>query len=95
MKLACNKLNKRRQWLDDIELVGLSIEKTRPSKVVEPPKQRMLDGKKIDDDSRKAEATLREDECFGTRIVFETSDEEGASLIKACVVVEKTVPKQN
>ena len=89
VKVACNKLNKRRQWLDDIDLVGLSIEKTRPSKVVEPPKQCILDEKKIDDDSRTAYATSREDECFGTRIVFETSDNEGASLIKACVKGDK------
>ena len=89
VKVACNKLNKRRQWLDGIDLVGLSIEKTRPSKVVEPPKQCILDEKKIDDDSRTAYATSREDECFGTRIVFETSDNEGASLIKACVKGDK------
>ena len=33
----------RRQWLDDIVLVTTSVEKTRPSKEVEPPKQSNLD----------------------------------------------------
>ena len=89
MKLACNKLNKCRQWLDDIDLIGLSVEKTRPSKVVKSPKQSILEEKKIDDDSRTAKATLREDECFRTHNVFETSDEEGAILIKTCVKGDK------
>ena len=79
MKLACNKLNKRRQWLEDIDLVGLSIEKTRPSKVVEPPQQSILDENKIDDDSR-------EDECFEAHIVFETSGDEGACMREACLI---------
>ena len=44
VKVACKKLNKRRQWLDGIDL---AIEKTRPSKVVELPKQCILDEKKM------------------------------------------------
>ena len=35
--------------------------------------------------SRTANNTPKEEECFRTRIVFETTDDEGASLIKACV----------
>ena len=80
MTLACNKLNKCRQWLEDIDLVGLSIEKIRPSKVVEPPQQIILDEKKIDDDSRAAYATSREDECFEARIVFETSGDKECDI---------------
>ena len=56
VKVTCNKLNKRCQWLDEIDLVGLSIEKTRQSKVAETPKQRMLEEKRIDDDSRTTKA---------------------------------------
>ena len=52
-------------------MVGLSIEKTRPSKVVESPKQCILVEKKIDDDSRTTYATSREDECFKALIVFD------------------------
>ena len=85
VKLACNRLNKRHQLLDDIDLLGLRVRKTRPSKVVETPKQSILEKKKIDDDSRTMKASLRENECFGIRIVFETSDDEGAILIEGCV----------
>ena len=35
---------------------------------------------------RTVNATSREDECFGTRIVFETSSDEGASMSKACLI---------
>ena len=38
------------------------------------------------DDLRTANATLREDKCFGTRIVYETSGDEGASMRKACLI---------
>ena len=72
MKQACNMLDKRCQWVDDTDLARPSVEKTRQPKVVEPPKQSILEKKKIDDDSRMTKATLREDECFGTHIVFET-----------------------
>ena len=67
----------------------MSVEKTRPSKVVKSPKQSILEEKKIDDDSRTAKATLREDKCFRTHIVFETLDDEGASLIEACINGDK------
>ena len=86
VKVACNKLNKRHQWLHGIDLVGLSIEKTRRSKIVEPPKQCILDEKKIDDDSRTAYTTSREDECFEARVVFETSGDEGSCMREACVI---------
>ena len=38
------------------------------------------------DESRTADATSRENECFGPCIVFETSDDEGASMRKSCVI---------
>ena len=38
------------------------------------------------DDSRTANATSREDKCFGTRIVYETSGDDGASMRKACMI---------
>ena len=38
------------------------------------------------DDSRMVNATSRQDDCFGTRIVFETSGDDGASMIKACMI---------
>ena len=38
------------------------------------------------DESRTANATSRQDDCFGTRIVFETSGDDGASMIKACMI---------
>ena len=38
------------------------------------------------DDSRTVNATSREDKCFGTRIVYETSGDEGASMRKACMI---------
>ena len=38
------------------------------------------------DDSRTVNATSREDECFRTRVVFETSGDEGASMSKACLI---------
>ena len=51
MKRACNRLNKRRQWVDDTDLTGsTTTEKARPPKVVEPPKQSNVEEKKIGDD---------------------------------------------
>ena len=79
VKRVCNKIDRRHQWLEDIDLVRSNIEKTRPSKEVELPKQSNLHEKKIDDDSRTEKATSREDECFGTCIVLETLDDEGAN----------------
>ena len=38
------------------------------------------------DDSRTVNATLREDECSGTCILFETSSGEGTRMSKACVI---------
>ena len=89
VKQACNKLDRCCQGLYDIDFIGLSIEKTRPFEVVEQPKQSNMDKKKIDDDSRMTKGTLREDECSRTHIVFETSDDEGESLIEACVKGDK------
>ena len=40
------------------------------------------------DDSRMVNATSRENECFETRLVFEKSSDEGASMSKACVIEE-------
>ena len=37
-------------------------------------------------ESRVANATSSEDKCFGTRIVSETSSDEGASMSKACMI---------
>ena len=81
VKRACNKIDRRRQWLDGIDLVRTSVGKTNPSKEVKTPKENILHEKKIDN----IKATSREDECFETCVVFETTDDEGASLIKACV----------
>ena len=49
VKRACNRLNKRRQWVDDTDLAGSTGEKTRQPKVVESPKQSNPEEKKIDD----------------------------------------------
>ena len=38
------------------------------------------------DDLRMANATSREDKCFGTRVVLETSSDEGANMRKECVI---------
>ena len=38
------------------------------------------------DESRTANATSRQDDCFRTRIVFETSSDDGASMIKTCMI---------
>ena len=38
------------------------------------------------DDLRTMNATSREDECFRTRVVFETSSDEVASMSKACLI---------
>ena len=70
VKLACNKLSKRRQWLDDIDLVRPSVEKSKPSKEVEMPKQSIQHEKKIDDDSRTMMAISKEHKCFGTCVEF-------------------------
>ena len=50
VKRACNRLDKRRQWVDDTDLAGPSVEKTRQLKVAEPPKISRPEEKKIDDD---------------------------------------------
>ena len=51
VKRACNRLDKRRQWVDDTDLTGsTTTEKARPPKVVEPPKQSNAEEKKIGDD---------------------------------------------
>ena len=42
--------------------------------------------KKEADDSRTANATSREDECFRIRIVYETLGDDGASMRKACMI---------
>jgi hypothetical protein len=89
VKRACNKIDRRRQWLDGIDLVRTSVGKTNPSKEVETPKESILHEKKIDNISRTTKATSREDECFETCVVFETTDDEGASLIKACIKGDK------
>ena len=39
-------------------------------------------------ESRMANASPREEECFRTRVMFETSGGEGASLIEACMIKE-------
>ena len=49
VKRACNRLDKRRQWVDNTDLAGPSMEKTRQPKVVEPPKQSNPEEMKIDD----------------------------------------------
>ena len=38
------------------------------------------------DDSRTVNATSREDKCFRTRIVYDTSGDEAASMRKACMI---------
>ena len=73
VKQACNKIDKRRRWLDEIDLV-------EPSKEVEVPKQRIQHEKKIDDDSRTAYATSREAECIEARVVFETSGDKECEI---------------
>ena len=88
VKQACNKIDKRHQWLDDIDLVRPSVEKSKPSKEVEMPKQRIQHEKKIDDDLRTMTAISKEDKCFGTCVVFETTD-DGASQIEACIKGDK------
>ena len=51
MKLTCNRLDKRRQCVDDTDLTGsTTTEKARPPKVAEPPKQSNAEEKKIGDD---------------------------------------------
>ena len=50
VKRVCSRLNKRRQWVDDTDLAGLSVEKMRQPNVAERPKQSNPDEKKIDDD---------------------------------------------
>ena len=51
VKWTCNRLDKRRQWVDDTDLTGSSTtEKVRPPKVVEQPKQSNPEEKKIGDD---------------------------------------------
>ena len=88
VKLACNKLDKCRRWLDDIDLVRPSVEKSQPSKRVEMPNQHIQHEKKIDDDSRTKMAISKEDKCFGTCVVFETTD-DGAKQIEACIKGDK------
>ena len=86
VKQVCNKIDKRRRWLEEIDLVGPSIEKSKPSKEVEMPQQRIQHEKKTDDDSRTAYATSREAECFEARVVFETSGDEGSCMREACMI---------
>ena len=43
-------------------------------------------GETMANDLRTINATTREDECFGIRVVFETSSGEGTILIEACVI---------
>ena len=43
VKRACNRLDKRRQWVDDTDLAGPSVEKTRQPKVAEPKPGRKED----------------------------------------------------
>ena len=88
VKQACNKIDRRHRWLDDIDLVRPSVEKSKPSKEVETPKQRIQHEKKIDDDSRTMTAISKEVECFGTCVVFETTD-DGTSQIEACINGDK------
>ena len=87
VKQACNKIDKRRRWLDEIDLVGPSVEKLKPSKEVEMPKQRIQHEKKIDDDLKTTTAISKEDKCFGTCIVFKTTD-DGASQIEGLALRE-------
>ena len=49
VKRAWNRLDKRRQWVDDTDLAGPSVEKMRQPKVAEPPKQSSPEEKKIGD----------------------------------------------
>mgnify|MGYP000170286128 FL=1 len=46
VKRACNKIDRRRQWLDGIDLVRTSVGKTNPSKEVETPNESILHKKK-------------------------------------------------
>ena len=50
VKRACNRLDKRRQWVDDTNLAGSTGEETRQPKVAKPPKQSNPEEKKIDGD---------------------------------------------
>mgnify|MGYP006889260291 CR=1 FL=1 len=46
------------------------------------------------DDSRSANATLREDECFGTRVMFETSGDKRVGIIEVCMKDEASTMAQ-
>ena len=69
-------------------MVRPSVEKSRPSKEVETPKQCIQHEKKIDDDLRTMTTISKEVECFRTCIVFETTD-DGTSQIEACINGDK------
>ena len=50
VKRACNRLDKRGQWVDDTDLTGSTTTETAiPPRVVEPPKQSTVKEKKIGD----------------------------------------------